>query len=115
MNYTDSGSGAAGDKRSKTMASAAAILSVISISTVCCVYIPFVCGSLGIILALLSRGGERTMSPNAKTALCVSTVAMFTTAALLACSVAVVFMQYGSFDAFWKEYMELLEAYRMNP
>lgn len=100
-----------GDKRSRTMAAAAVILGVIAFSTACCFYIPYICGSLGIIFALLSKGGEMTMSQNAKTALWVSVSAVILTTVLLIVSFAVVILQYGSLDAFWKAYMEMVEAY----
>ncbi len=99
------------DKRSRGMAVAAAILSVISISTVCCIYVSFVCGILSIIFALLSKGGEMTMSPNARTALWVSVFSVFLTAALTAISVITVMVQYGGFEEFLKTYMEMMELY----
>ena len=45
------------DKRSIPMTTAAVVLSVIAVSTICCIYVSFLCGILGIIFALLSKGG----------------------------------------------------------
>lgn len=99
------------DKRSQAMTSAAIVLSVIAISTICCFYISFVCGSLGIIFALLSKGGELTMSPNAKTALTISATAICLTIILTIASFVAVILRYGSLDAFLKAYTELINAY----
>ncbi len=98
------------DKRSLPMTTAAIVLSIAAASTVCCFYSAFLCGILGIIFALLSKGGERTMSKNAKAALYVSIAAVVTSAVLLAGSFGMLIMQYGSFEAFWKAYMEMAES-----
>lgn len=107
--YTDSRPPA--DRRSQAMTSAAIVLSVIAISTICCFYLSFVCGSLGIIFALLSKGGELTMSPNAKAALAVSTTAICLTVILTITSFVAVILRYGSLDAFLKAYTELINSY----
>ncbi len=99
------------NKRSRPMTTAAVILSIISMSTVCCIYSSLICGALGIIFALLSKGGEWTMSPQAKTAFTVSLLAVILTLGLTIGSFALIIMQYGSFDAFWNEYMQMMEAY----
>ncbi len=99
------------DKRSLPMTTAAIVLSVIAASTVCCFYSAFLCGILGIIFALLSKGGERTMSKNAKAALCVSAVSAVMSVLLLAGSFVMLIAQYGSFEAFWKAYMDLVQTY----
>ncbi|MDE7311406.1 MAG: hypothetical protein K2N87_07295 [Eubacterium sp.] len=99
------------DQRSVPMTTAAVVCSVIAVSTICCVYISFLCGILGIIFALLSKGGETAMSPNARTALTVSVAAIVMTALLLAGSFLTLILQYGSIEAFWDVYMEMVEAY----
>lgn len=99
------------DKRSIPMTTAAVILSVIAISTICCVYTSFICGILGIIFALLSKGGETTMSPNARTALTVSITAIVLTVLLLVGSFLTLIIQYGSIGEFWRVYMEMVESY----
>ena len=99
------------DKRSIPMTTAAIVMSVIAVSTVCCVYISFICGILGIIFALLSRGGETTMSSGARTALTVSVTAIVLTILLFAGSLLTLIMQYGSIEEFWKAYMELVDMY----
>lgn len=99
------------DRRSIPMTTAAVVFSVIAVSTVCCVYVSFLCGILGMIFALLSKGGELTMSQNAKTAFCISTAAVILTVLLLLGSVLTLILQYGSIEEFWKVYMEMVDAY----
>ncbi len=99
------------DRRSVPMTTAAIVLSVIAVSTICCFYSSFICGILGIIFALLSKGGELTMSQNAKTALYVSTAAVVMSVILVAGSFVTLILQYGSLDAFWKAYMEMVQSY----
>lgn len=98
------------DKHSVPMVTAAVVLSVIAVSTVCCIYVSFICGILGIIFALLSKGGETTMSPSARTACVVSVTAIVLSVLLLCGSFLTLIMQYGSIEQFWKAYMEILET-----
>lgn len=106
--YKDSQQQMPADKRSPAMTTAAIVCSVVSISTTCCIYLSFVCGILGIIFALLSKGGEQTMSSRSKTALWVSVMAIFLTITMTIGSFITVILQYGSVDAFLKAYMELI-------
>lgn len=50
------------DRRSSGMELAALVLGILSLSLFCCPYASLPCGALAIILALLSRGGERKCS-----------------------------------------------------
>lgn len=100
------------DQRSVPMTTAAVVLSVVAISTICCTYISFLCGALGITFALLSKGGEQTMSPHARSALYVSVTAIVLTVLLLVGSFVMLILQYGSLEEFWKVYMEMVETYR---
>ena len=50
------------NKSSDNMALASFILGIIAVVTSGCIYLAIVCGSLGIILALLSRGGEMKLN-----------------------------------------------------
>lgn len=54
------------DKRSTGLATASIALGIVSIVTFCCLYAALPCGALAIILGLLSRGGEMTFPPPAK-------------------------------------------------
>ena len=104
-----------GDKRSRPLTTAAIVCSTIAISTICCLYLSVICGVLGIIYALLSKGGELTMSQNAKAALWISVFAIFLSITLVAGSFLIVIMRYGSLEAFWNAYMEMVNAYMAGP
>lgn len=99
------------DKRSEPFTSAAIVLSVTAISTICCFYSSLICGSLAIIFALLSKGGEYTMSQNSKSALAISIIAICLTFGLAAVSYITVIIRFGSIDAFLKAYLEMFNAY----
>ena len=103
------------DKRSMTMTTAAIALSILSVCTICCIYVSFLCAILGIIFALLSKGGEMTMSRNARTACTVSITSIVLSVLLLISSFVALIMQYGSIEQFWNVYMEMVESYSMSP
>lgn len=50
----------------QTMATVSMILGIISILTLLTVYIPFICGSIAIVLAILSKGSFNKMLASAK-------------------------------------------------
>ena len=58
------------------MENAALLLGVIGAATFCLVYPALICGSLAIVFALLSRGGERTLTSRAKIALILGAIAL---------------------------------------
>lgn len=63
-------------RRSKRMENTSLILGVISIATICLVYPALICGSLAIVFALLSRGGEHTLTPHAKIGLTLGSIGL---------------------------------------
>lgn len=91
--------------------SASFILGVIGIVTCCCIYVSFVCGGLSIIFALLSKGGEKKISPQAKNSLIIGSVAIIATVVITASSFAVTIRQYGGFDNMMKSYEKLYSTY----
>lgn len=63
-------------RRSKRMENAALLLGVIAVATICLVYPALICGSLAIVFALLSRGGERTLTTHAKAGLVLGSISL---------------------------------------
>ena len=57
------------EMRSAGMSVASLVLGIIGLSMGCCIYPPIIFGSLAIIFALLSRGGEMHMNSYAKAGL----------------------------------------------
>ena len=71
------------------------IMGIIALSTFCLVYPALICGALGIVFALLSRGGETTFSSRAKLGLALSSVALGIIILLLIYSVVFANVYYG--------------------
>ena len=64
------------NKSSDNMALASFILGIIAVITSGCIYLAIVCGSLGIILALLSRGGEMKLTSRGIAGLTLSSIGL---------------------------------------
>lgn len=94
-------------RRSQRMETASLFLGIIAISTICCVYSTLICGALGIVFALLSRGGEATLSPRAKTGLILSSIGLGLVILMLIYTVIVANVYYGGIENM------LRESYRM--
>ena len=95
------------NKRSDNMALASFILGIIAILTSGCIYLAIVCGSLGIILALLSRGGEMKLSSRGTAGLALSSIGLALTLLIYITAFVFIIYYYGGLDAFMEEYMNL--------
>lgn len=94
------------DKRSASMTIAATILGVISVTTCTCLYVSVACGGLAILLALLSKGGELTMSKNAKLALTLGVAGLAITAVTYSVTLYTIILEYGSLEEYLRVYLE---------
>ena len=92
------------------MLTASVVLSVIAIATTCCIYASVICGSLGIILALLSRGQKKQLTPQGKLAVMTSTAAIVISIIATVIMFAVTIREYGSLENFMKAYSDLVES-----
>ena len=92
------------------MLTASIVLSVIAIATTCCIYASIICGSLGLILALLSRGQQKTLSPQGKLAVMTSTAAIIISILATVILFAMTIREYGSVDNFLKAYSDIVES-----
>ena len=92
------------------MLSAAIVLSVIAIATTCCIYSSIVCGSLGIILALLSRGNKKQLTPQGKLAVMTGSAAIIISLFATIIMFVVTIREYGSFENFLKAYADIMES-----
>lgn len=95
------------DKRSKGMALASMILGIIALVTCSCIYTAAACGSLSIVLALLSRGGEMTMDSRAKAGLITGSAGLVMTLIIYIGALLIMLYQYGGIDGIMQEYMNL--------
>lgn len=92
------------------MVTASIVLSVIAIATSCCVYASLVCGALSIILALLSRGQQKRLTPQGKLAVTTSAAAMILAVVTTVFLLATTIQQYGSLENFMKAYSDMVES-----
>ena len=99
------------DKRSSGFATASIVLGIVAIATSCCIYSALICGALSIIFALLSKGGEMTMSSNAKIGLTLGIIGLAATIILYTVVIIVVISNSGGIDAFMLEYNKAMEQY----
>lgn len=95
------------NKRSDGMALASFILGIIAVLTSGCIYLAIVCGSLGIILALLSRGGEMKLSSRGTAGLALSSIGLALTLLIYITAFVFIIYYYGGIDAFMEDYMNL--------
>lgn len=92
------------------MALASMVLGIIAIVTSGCIYLAIVCGSLSIILALLSRGGRTELCTQAKAGLICGIVGFILTIFIYTISFAFIMRQYGGIDGLMQEYMDIYDA-----
>lgn len=92
------------------MVTASIVLSVIAMATSCCVYASLVCGALSIILALLSRGQQKRLTPQGKLAISTSAAAMILAVVMTAFLLATTIRQYGSLENLMKAYSDMMES-----
>ena len=89
-------------RRSQRMENAALLLGVIGAATFCLVYPALICGSLAIVFALLSRGGERTLiftlTSRAKIALILGAIALGIVLAMIIYTFAIAELYYGGVE-----------------
>lgn len=97
-------------RQQDAMLSAAIVLSVIAIATTCCIYSSIVCGSLSIILALLSRGDKKQLTPQGKLAVTTSTMAIVISMVATIIMFVITIRQYGSLEDFMQAYSEIIES-----
>lgn len=92
------------------MLTASIVLSVIAIATTCCIYSSIVCGSLSIILALLSRGQQKKLTPQGKLAVMTSTMAIVIAVLATVMMFVMTIREYGSLENFIKAYSDIMES-----
>lgn len=85
-------------RRSQKMENASFILGIISIATACLVYTTLICGSLSILFALLSRGGEHTFAPKAKTGLILGCISLALILLLMVYTIVYANVYYGGLE-----------------
>lgn len=97
------------DKRSSAFTMASLVLGIVALATGCCVYTAIICGALAVMFALLSRGGERTMSNKAKIGLGLGIAGIVLGLLMLVSAFAYIFVQFGSFENYMDYYFDFMK------
>lgn len=86
------------NRRNPNLATAAIILSVIGLVTPYFVYTTLVCGTLGIILGLLSKGGEPKTDTNGKIAVILGIISLILVTLILIIAFRIVISEFGGLE-----------------
>jgi len=90
------------------LATASFVLGIISLfSALCCC--PFVFSAIGIILALLSKGAEKTLRPKAKTGIIMSAIGFGTSIVLTVFTIALPIFMIKTNPEYKKQFVEQYE------
>lgn len=91
------------------MLTASVILGTIALATTCCIYSSLILGSLSIILALLSRGKKKKLSPSGKLAVMTAGTAIILSVGITVGMFVMTVHQYGSVEKFLQYYSSMME------
>ena len=90
-----------------TMETVAFILSILSIVTCACCYLSLPMGSVAIVLALLSRGGQMKLSSKAKIAIAAGIIGIVLTVIAFTASYYIAIKEYGSIEGILRAYCDM--------
>ena len=97
------------EMRSAGMAVASLIMGILGLVMSCCIYPPIIFGSLAIIFALLSRGGEMHMNSYAKAGLILGIIAIICGILFLIYSILTLLIQFGGIEGYLQYIEDLLQ------
>lgn len=88
------------EMRSAGMSVASLVMGILGLALSCCVYPAIIFGSLAIIFALLSRGGEMQMNSYGKAGLVLGIIGMAVGVIFIFYSLMTILTQFGGFDGY---------------
>lgn len=97
------------DTRSAGMAVASLILGITGVVLSCCVYPGIIFGSLAVILALLSRGGEKNVTGYATAGLVLGIIGIAAGICMFVYSLVTLYVTFGGWDAYINEIYRAIE------
>lgn len=97
------------EMRSAGMAVASLIMGILGLVMSCCIYPPIIFGSLAIIFALLSRGGEMHMNSYAKAGLILGILAIICGILFLIYSILTLLIQFGGIEGYLQYIEDLMQ------
>lgn len=99
------------NKRAQGMAIASLVMGILSLLTCCCIYSALPFGALGIIFALLSRGGEQKLDTKGIVGLVLGIAGLLCAILVFVLMFVYTINFYGGLDGFMQYYNELMEQY----
>lgn len=97
------------DKRSASMAIASMVLGIAGMVMSCCIYPAIIFGSLALLLAVLSRGGEMTFSNYAKAGMILGIIAIVCGILFLTISLITIYVEFEGFEGYLEYIEKMLE------
>lgn len=97
------------EMRSAGMSVASLIMGILGLVMSCCVYPPIIFGSLAIIFALLSRGGEMHTNSYAKAGLILGIIAIICGILFFIYSVLTLLLQFGGIEGYLQYIEEIMQ------
>ncbi len=97
------------EMRSAGMSVASLIIGILGLVMSCCIYPPIIFGSLAIIFALLSRGGEMHMNSYAKAGLILGIIAIICGILFFIYSVLTLLLQFGGIEGYLQYIEDLMQ------
>lgn len=91
------------NRRSQKMETTSFIFGILAVTMICLVYPTFIFGSLSIVFALLSRGGEMTLTPKARTGLLLGSVGLGIIILMFVYTIVVANVYFGGIDEMMRE------------
>lgn len=97
------------EMRSAGMSVASLVMGILGLAMSCCVYPPIIFGSLAILFALLSRGGELHMNSYGKAGLALGILGIICGILIFTYSVFTLMAEFGGLDGYLQYIEELIE------
>lgn len=97
------------EMRSAGMSVASLVMGILGLAMGCCVYPPVIFGSLAILFALLSRGGELHMNSYGKAGLVLGIISIICGILIFTYSVFTLMAEFGGLDGYLQYIGELIE------
>ncbi len=103
------------EMRSAGMAVASLVMGILGLAMACCVYPPVIFGSLAIIFALLSRGGEMHMNSYGKAGLVLGILGIICGILIFTYSFFTLMAEFGGLEGYLQYIEELMEEMGGSP
>ena len=100
------------EMRSAGMSLASMVIGIFGVVTSCCIYPAFICGSLAIIFALISRGGEMHTNSYGKAGLILGTIGLILGFLFMLFYIMILLSDMGGTDGYMnymEDFMEEME------